>query len=305
MPTFRTTCRWAVVLAVALSVGTTAVLAAPQADVTERLALRISHHARALNPGEVIGIAVMADRPLISAQATIFERTIPLWPTADPREWRGLVGISLNAKSGDYELAVRAAADGDLTAADSQTLTIEGKEFQTRRIQVAESFVSPPAEQVERIQRDARLLANTFAGLRRERLWEGPFTVPVPGESTSSFGRLTITNGQPGSRHQGADFRGAEGTPVQAPAAGEVVVAQDLYFAGNSVIIDHGYGLYSLFGHLSRIGVTEGTRVERGDVIGDVGATGRVTGPHLHWAVRLGAVSIDPLSLMVAVEETE
>ena len=291
------------VLAVAIGLEAGAGLAAAQVGAADGLTIRITHRARALGPGEVVRIAAHANRPLTAAQGSIFGRTIVMWPTEDRREWQGLVGISLDAAPGTYELTLRAAADGNLTATGTKTLAVEGKPFQTRRIQVAETFANPPAAETARILRDARLLADTFAELRPERLWDGPFTAPVPGASTSSFGRLTVTNGQAGSRHQGADFRAADGTPVHAPNAGVVVVAEDLFFAGNTVIIDHGYGLYSLFGHLSRIAVQPGAHVARGDRVGDAGATGRVTGPHLHWAVRLGEVSIDPFSLMVAVSD--
>jgi murein DD-endopeptidase MepM/ murein hydrolase activator NlpD len=133
-------------------------------------------------------------------------------------------------------------------------------------------------------------------------LWEGPFVAPVPGPSNSAFGRLSVFNGKPGSRHQGADFQANAGTPVIAPNAGVVVLASDLYFSGNTVVVDHGEGLFSLMAHLSRVAVEPGASVGKGDRLGDVGATGRVTGPHLHWAVRLGGVSVDPLSLMAAVD---
>jgi len=134
-----------------------------------------------------------------------------------------------------------------------------------------------------------------------ERLWRGRFDAPVPGVASSSYGRLTVLNGEPSGRHQGTDFRAAVGTPVHAPNAGRVVLAKDLYFAGNTVILDHGLGVFSLVAHLSRIDVAVGDRVSRGHVLGQSGATGRVTGPHLHWAVRFGETSVDPLSLVAAV----
>jgi murein DD-endopeptidase MepM/ murein hydrolase activator NlpD len=127
----------------------------------------------------------------------------------------------------------------------------------------------------------------------------------VPGVATSSFGRLTVMNGESRGRHQGADFRAETGTPVLAPNAGRVVLAQDLYFAGNTVIVDHGLGVFSYLAHLSRLGVSVGARVSRGDLLGASGATGRVTGPHLHWAVRLDGASVDPLALMKAVAEEQ
>jgi murein DD-endopeptidase MepM/ murein hydrolase activator NlpD len=108
-------------------------------------------------------------------------------------------------------------------------------------------------------------------------------------------------NGQPRGRHQGADFRAATGTPVLAPNAGRVVLAADLYFSGNTVIIDHGLGMFSLLAHLSRIAVAPGASVARGDLLGESGSTGRVTGPHLHWALRLGDASVDPLAVVAAV----
>jgi len=112
---------------------------------------------------------------------------------------------------------------------------------------------------------------------------------------------LTITNGKPAGRHQGADFRAATGTPVKAPNGGRVVIARNLYFAGNTIIIDHGLGVFSLLAHLSRIDVAPGATVARGDMVGESGATGRVTGPHLHWAVRFGEMTVDPIALMSAL----
>jgi murein DD-endopeptidase MepM/ murein hydrolase activator NlpD len=144
-------------------------------------------------------------------------------------------------------------------------------------------------------------MSEAFAILTPERLWDGRFDAPVPGTPNSSFGRLTVTNGKPAGRHQGADFRAAMGTPVRAPNAGRIVLAQNLYFAGNTVIIDHGLGVFSLLAHLSQIDVEAGATVGRGDVVGMSGATGRVTGPHLHWAIRFGEMTVDPLALMSAL----
>jgi murein DD-endopeptidase MepM/ murein hydrolase activator NlpD len=180
---------------------------------------------------------------------------------------------------------------------------VEQARFQTRRLQVADRYADPPASVIDRILKEARTLEDLFAHSQSERLWRGPFSMPVPGPSTSSYGRLTVLNGKPGSRHQGADFRAPLGTPVTAPNAGVVVLASDLYYAGGTVVLDHGQGLVSLFAHLSRIGVEVGARVEPGAELGRAGATGRVTGPHLHWAMRLHGTSVDPLSLAVAVAE--
>ena len=123
----------------------------------------------------------------------------------------------------------------------------------------------------------------------------------MPDPANSAFGTRSILNGQPRSPHSGADFRSAAGTPIKAPNAGRVVLAGDRYFTGNTVIIDHGLGLFSLFAHLSEVSVKEGDSVQSGEVVGKVGATGRVTGPHLHWSVRLSGARVDPLSLLAAL----
>ena len=115
------------------------------------------------------------------------------------------------------------------------------------------------------------------------------------------MGSRTILNGQPRSPHSGADFNSPAGTPIKAPNAGRVVLAGDRYFTGNTVMIDHGLTMFSLFAHLSEIDVHAGDSVKAGDVVGKVGSTGRVTGPHLHWSVRLNGARVDPLSLLAAL----
>jgi murein DD-endopeptidase MepM/ murein hydrolase activator NlpD len=120
----------------------------------------------------------------------------------------------------------------------------------------------------------------------------------VPDPANSRFGTRSIYNGRPRSQHGGADFLSPAGTPVQAPNAAQVVLARDLYFLGHTVVLDHGQGLFSILAHLSFIGVHEGESVEAGQTVGRTGATGRVTGPHLHWAMRVAGARIDPLALV-------
>ena len=120
---------------------------------------------------------------------------------------------------------------------------------------------------------------------------------PVPGEANSAFGTRSIFNGKARNPHGGADFLSPSGTPIHAPNAGRQYVC-DLYFTGNTIVIDHGLGLFSMLAHLSSMDVAEGDRVVAGQVLGRVGATGRVTGPHLHWAVRATGACADPLSLL-------
>jgi murein DD-endopeptidase MepM/ murein hydrolase activator NlpD len=125
----------------------------------------------------------------------------------------------------------------------------------------------------------------------------------VPDEANSAFGTRSVYNGEPRAPHSGADFLSPAGRPVKAPSAGRVVLADPQYFSGNTVIIDHGLGLFSTLMHLEQIDVKVGDMVTAGQVIGKVGATGRVTGPHLHWSVRLDNARVDPLSLLYVLGE--
>ncbi len=123
---------------------------------------------------------------------------------------------------------------------------------------------------------------------------------PVPGEPTSVFGTRRVFNGKPRSPHPGLDLRAQTGTGVRSSGAGRVVLAQELYYSGNTVIVDHGGGLFTLYAHLSEIGVGEGDEVQAGDPVGLSGATGRVTGPHLHWGAKIGNRPFDPTALLDA-----
>src|SRR5204862_3209711 len=138
----------------------------------------------------------------------------------------------------------------------------------------------------------------TWQSAARQRLWSEPFVRPVDEPANSAFGTRSIFNGQRRNAHGGADFPSPAGTPIHAPNAGRIAIARDLYYSGNTVVIDHGLGLFSLLAHLSDFDVREGDRVNAGQALGHVGATGRVTGPHLHWAVRASGARIDPLSLL-------
>ena len=279
----------------------TAAVAATTGQTDLALRMRIVTPATVVRPGTVMLVTVTGSQPLTRVETDAFKRTIPFWLTAVPTEWQALVGVPLDTSPGLHELTVRATEADGRAATQPLRLTIVRARFETRRLRVDRRFVDPPAREAERIRHEAKTLADIFAQTRPGRLWSEPFTAPVPGESTSSFGRLTMLNGRSRGRHLGADFRAPHGTPVVAPNAGRVVLADDYYFSGNTVILDHGDGLYSLVAHLSRIGVRAGAHVERGDAIGDSGETGRVTGPHVHWAVRLRGDSVDPLSLVAAV----
>ncbi len=165
-------------------------------------------------------------------------------------------------------------------------------------ITVAPSKVKPNPAQKARTRREYTEAMNIYRTATPVRYWNRPFLVPLHSPITSPFGTARIYNGSLKSFHSGTDFKAAPGTPVAAANDGVVVIAKNRYYAGNSVVVDHGLGLYTCYYHLSRIDVAPGDFVRRGDVVGLSGATGRVTGPHLHFAAMLYGVQVDPLQLL-------
>ena len=226
-----------------------------------------------------------------------FNRDMPAL-RLDPLQWRALVGIDLDVTAGRYPIAVEALADSKTLRATHVLVVVRPRRFPTRTLKVDEAFVNPPPSVSGRIAREARELQELWQHSPPESRWSEGFVRPVPNPANSRFGTRSIYNGQPRSQHGGADFLSPAGTPVQAPNAARVVLARDLYFLGNTVVLDHGQGLFSILAHLSAIDVHQGESVAAGQVVGRVGATGRVTGPHLHWAVRVAGARVDPLSLV-------
>ena len=267
--------------------------------------IRIAQQARALQPGEVVLLTVESPIPQSHVEAVVFGKTFPFFADKESRTWSGLVGIDLEAAAGAYTIKVHLTDRLGKAQVCDHPLRIRAKVFPTRKLTVDEKFVTPPQAALSRIEEEGKRVAAIFAAAGEHRYWQGTFAAPVPGPSISSFGKRNIMNGKPRSPHSGVDFDAEEGTPITAPNAGKVVLADDLYYSGNTVIIDHGQGLYSYFAHLSRYSVKDGDHVARGDVVGRVGATGRVTGPHLHWSVRLVGTRVDPLSLIAIFRNTQ
>jgi murein DD-endopeptidase MepM/ murein hydrolase activator NlpD len=252
--------------------------------------LRVKLDARSFQPGELVVVSI-GGAPRDAAPAVkAFGREVTPY-RGDDGGWRALVGIDLDTKPGTYSIVVGA---GGIQSA--RELRVLPKAFPTRRLKVDPNFVTPPPSALEQIERDAKLLEATWRSSASERLWSASFVAPVEEPANSAFGTRSIFNGQPRNAHGGADFPSAAGTPIHAPNAGKVLVARNLYYAGNTVIIDHGLGVFSMLAHLSAFDVHEGDVVARSTVVGRVGATGRVTGPHLHWALRVNGSRVDPLS---------
>jgi murein DD-endopeptidase MepM/ murein hydrolase activator NlpD len=260
-------------LALALSVG------AAQADLPRQSAV----------PGGVVLIDIPGTAiPGTAPPAVSFEgKRVMVLPKGEG--WIAVVGIPLARSPGAAQVEIRQGA-----APLTRGFTIEGKAYATQSLKVAPRQVDLAPEDAERVARESPILRqamDTFTETLPATLRLEP---PVRGPRSSSFGLRRVFNGQSRNPHSGMDIAAPTGTPVIAPAPGRVVETGDFFFNGNTVIVDHGQGLVTLYCHLSRIDVAPGDVVETGDLLGAVGSTGRSTGPHLHWGVSLNRAYVDP-----------
>lgn len=244
--------------------------------------------------GEAIHVSVAVPR----TESVTFrwmgkEFTVPVQPGPEDVYAQALLPVPLDEKS--PRLVLRVKAPG-YTAVE-RSVTVLRKTRPLQELKVAPAHVEPPAEARARIAAEAKRSKELLARITPRRMWRMPLDRPTSGGISSAFGLRRIFNGQPRSPHKGLDLRGAQGDPVRAPSAGTVVLADDMYFSGKVVYIDHGLGVFSLLAHLSAVHVKEGQEVAKGQVVGNVGSTGRSTGPHLHFACYVLGTPVDPVPL--------
>ncbi len=268
------------------------------ATCTPGTKLRLS--APESSQGSLLLIVVTSTKPLAEVQGDWGGRSVPIWQeVARERQRKGLLAVDLEKAPGDYELKVTGQTAGGEEMSCSAIVAVRKGLFATEKLQVGKEFVEPSPEQIKRADEERQKLRNIFERVTPERLWDGKFRVPLDGVTTgANFGRRRILNGTPGSPHGGVDLPGTTGTPVHAAQRGRVALAEELFFSGNTVVVDHGLGIYTFYGHLSEIDVKVGDALEPGAVLGKVGATGRVTGPHLHWGLTVDRARVNPLLLV-------
>ena len=216
----------------------------------------------------------------------------------DERGWFALAGVDVEAPAGPSTLVIHARLPDGAERDLSRTVSILPAHYRTEALSVAPRFIEPTPAELKQIEYEVALKKTLFTKSAPRPLWHGDFRAPVRAAPTDSFGTRRMFNGKLASVHKGMDFRARAGTPVYASNSGVVLLAQKLYFEGNCVVIDHGLGLYTIAMHLSRIRVHEGEHVTKGQLLGLSGATGRVTGPHLHWAVRWQNAYLDPAKML-------
>jgi murein DD-endopeptidase MepM/ murein hydrolase activator NlpD len=212
--------------------------------------------------------------------------------------WYAIAGVGLDAAPGKYPLRLQGGAAEKPGPASVFEVGVAAKRYPTTAIKVAPGFVQPPPAVQPRIEEEQALKKRLFSQISPETFWLGRFVAPVENTVSGGFGAARTYNGIKKSQHEGLDYHAAIGTSVRATNAGTVILARSLYFEGNCVVIDHGDGLLTLYMHLSEIKVEEGAKVASGQILGLSGNTGRVNGPHLHFAVRWQGLYLDPETLI-------
>jgi len=258
--------------------------------------------------GSLLLLEVRSDQPIADLSAEWNGKNVAFWQATNPSSdskasavdlRRALLGVDLEKPAGSYPVSVHVQSAGAKPTTCSLEVAVRLGKFATESLHVDKEFVEPSPEQIKRANEERDRLREIFDQVTPQKLWAGGFRVPLDDVSTGgNFGKRRILNGQPGSPHSGVDFPAATGTPVHAAQAGRVVLAQELFFSGNTVVVDHGLGIYTFYGHLSAIDVKAGDEVQSGQVLGKVGATGRVTGPHLHWGLTVERARVNPLQLI-------
>jgi murein DD-endopeptidase MepM/ murein hydrolase activator NlpD len=211
--------------------------------------------------------------------------------------WLGMAAVPIGV-NGIVELELEVRFEGGSEHRQSVSIEIASRAWDQTTMRVAPQYSSPPQEVRDRIARERRLIRSVLDSASTKWLFEGAFESPRPYDITSPFGQERVFNGELQSRHTGLDLRGTVGEPVYAAGRGRIALAGDFYYSGNGIFLDHGRGVYTGYFHLSEILVGEGQLVDKGDLIGRVGATGRVTGPHLHWSLWVDGTGQDAASLL-------
>lgn len=243
-----------------------------------------------LKQGDVLVISITA--PDGNLQSTFMDKRLHFFKT-ESGNYIALAGIDMKTTPGEYPLTLFY----DNKKIFERYMKISQASFGIQRLTLPKDKVDLTPEILKRVSIEQTRLSALWPVIN-EKLWKGRFIMPVNSSITSAFGMKRIINKEERSPHSGIDIKADEGTPIAAPNNGRVALIDDQFFGGKTIVIDHGYGIYSIFNHLSKIAVSDGQLLKRGKIIGYTGSTGRATGPNLHWGVRLQRERINPVSLV-------
>jgi len=290
-----------VITALLFSCGPPKPISAAQSNQSDFLS-GITLSAKDVTNGSLLLLQIEShklDPPVRDMRLAFQQRHYPVYPhpVAPADNHFGLIPIPFRTAPGPATLVLSWT-----NAAGNHRRTIPFRivagTYKTDELKVASSRVNPNKKNTERAQKEARKIKRIYAEGSVDRLWQSDFQLPMSSDITSPFGNKRVFNGKLKSFHNGVDFRARTPSPVFAANSGIVKLAENLFYSGNAVVIDHGTGIFTIYAHLSRIDVTPGRYIEKGQRLGLTGATGRVSGPHLHWGVKVNGIAVNPMQLI-------
>lgn len=250
--------------------------------------------------GQIVVVKIPTDDPTITVQGTFLGRSVHFFPDprpGEPKGFVGLVGIDLQDEPGTHELTVIVKNEEQSRTLRYSVAVFKGK-FHVEHLMLPKDKVDLDEKTLARWKTEQEQVKAALVTDSLSRLWQPGFVEPVSGKRTGIFGSVRIMNGQPRNPHNGEDISAPLGTDVVATNDGIVRLTVDHFFSGKGVFLDHGLGFYSMYFHLSEVLVKDGDQVKAGQLVGKVGATGRATGPHLHWGVKLNGARVNPYALL-------
>jgi hypothetical protein len=284
-----------VALAVVLDFGGSE--GAPGAEIEVR---RIPEEIR---QGQAFLVSVSCSTPFSSVIGEWKKSRLPFYrEKADGTVYSGVFGIDLAARPGRTGMILHVTPVGGQTLQLAMSFAVLEEAFPAQHLTLPPGMVTLSSKNLARVRREQAEIAKIWQSAVQEKIWNHDFIPPLEGKVLSEFGLRRYLNGKPRNPHTGVDFRAKAGSPVHASSEGIVAYTGEHFFAGKSVYLDHGRGIFTMYFHLSEVTVKRGQMVHQGDVIGLVGQTGRATGPHLHWGVRIRENRVDPFSLIEALQ---
>lgn len=254
----------------------------------------VSFSSDTLDRGGVILVTVKTNEQK-KPRITWLQKKVPLVYSTSDESWSGFISADLHQETGLYDCMIRETSSG---FQERYPIRIRLKDYGVRRLKLPKTKVELDAHSLKRVKNEAAVIHSLWPAGDTSSKWKGHFVMPVDGDIVGTFGKKSIINQLHRSPHTGVDLAGKKGDPVVAINHGRVLLAADHFFSGKSVYVNHGGGIISMYFHLDKILVNKGDDIHKGEVIGLLGATGRVTGPHLHWGVRINGNRVDPLTLI-------
>lgn len=262
------------------------------------LSIKASFKPEKVKQGDILLFTVKANPGAYKISGTFLDKPVYFYADSNKNSYAALIGIDMNTEPNLYTLSLILEDEKGKKIKKNYKIKVRTAKFGLQRLTLPKEMVELDEETLKRVRAEQEKIGKVWSIFTEEYLWEGNFISPAEGEVSSNFGLIRIINGEQKNPHNGIDFAAPEGAPVYAPNHGRAVFIDELFFSGKSLVIDHGIGLFTMYFHLSEILVDDGEEIKKGQLIAKVGKSGRATGPHLHWGMRLNGAKVNPISIV-------